>query len=279
MIIDFHTHTFPEKIAAGAINKLEKMSGLAAATDGTLDGLKASMEEAGIAISVVLPVITKPEQFASMNSYARKITPDIFTADRYGQILSFGAVHPYSPDYKEQLREIRNMGLKGIKIHPDYLGIMIDDPKMLSLIDEACCQELVISIHAGIDIGMPDKVHCPPDKSARMLDLLHPQKLVLAHMGGWNQWNMVEELLMGRDVYLDVSMSAGFMDQAQMQRLLDGHGTDRILFATDSPWGDQKSGIEYLESFRLTEDDKNKILRGNALRLLDIGLFEDKCSV
>lgn len=269
MVIDFHTHTFPDKIAAPTIHTLEKRSGLTAASDGTQKGLTASMEKAGVTIGVVLPVITKPEQFATINTYARKITPESFDGEGL-KLLSFGAVHPYSPSYREELREIRSMGLKGIKIHPDYLGIMIDDPKMLCLLDEASNQGLVISIHAGIDIGLPAKVHCPPQRSAAVLRAVRPEKCVLAHMGGFRQWDQVEELLMGQNVYLDTSMTNGFMDQAQMKRLIKGHGAKQILFGTDSPWGDQGKDISYIKELGLTEEEEEAVLWKNAAGFLEL---------
>lgn len=272
MIIDFHTHTFPEKIAAPTIKKLESLSGLTAATDGTLLGLKRSMEEAKVAISVVLPVITKPEQFLSINTYARKITPEHFTG-KGGEILSFGAVHPRSAGYREELREVKEMGLKGIKIHPDYMGIMIDDPDMVRLIDAACELDLIISIHAGVDIGMPWKVHCPPERSARMLREVRPPRCVLAHMGGFRQWDAVEELLAGTDVYMDISMSNGFMDMEQMKRFTARHGADRILFGTDNPWGGQKEDIDFVRRLGLTSEQEEKILWRNGANLLNIGLL------
>ena len=48
MIIDFHTHTFPDKIAAAAIDKLQHASHSKAFTSGTVSGLQASMQRAGI---------------------------------------------------------------------------------------------------------------------------------------------------------------------------------------------------------------------------------------
>ncbi len=269
MVIDFHTHTFPEKIAAATIRKLEGLSGLTAATDGTLPGLRKSMEEAGVAVSVVLPVITRPEQFSSINTYARKITPEHFTG-KGEEIVSFGAVHPYSRDRKAELKEVKGLGLKGIKIHPDYLRIMIDDPQMMRLIDEACQLDLIISIHAGIDIGLPDKVHCPPEKSARVLKEIRPQNCVLAHTGGFRQWDAVEELLAGTDVWLDISMSNGFMDDGQMKRIIKAHGADRMLFGTDSPWGGQAADIAWVKGLGLKPEEEEKLLWKNAAGLLKL---------
>ncbi len=269
MVIDLHTHIFPAKIAGKTIEKLEGLSGLRAATDGTLEGLQASMEEAGVRASVVMPVITKPEQFASINSYARKISRDTLPAAD-GGFFSFGAVHPYSPEMEAQLREVKELGLLGIKIHPDYLGVMIDDPKMYRLIDRASELGLAICIHAGIDIGLPDKVHCPPEKSAAMLREVRPEKCILAHMGGWMQWEDVERLLVGRNVWFDTSMARRFLEPETMKRMIRAHGADRIVFGTDSPWGGQAEEIQFIRELGLSAAEEEKLFSGNARKLLGL---------
>ena len=117
MVIDFHTHIFPDTIASKTIAALEQTSGIEAATDGTLRGLLASMEMAGVDMSVVLPVVTKPSQFESINRYAKSVNETYS-----GKILSFGGIHPDCEDYKQKLDFIKELGLPGIKLHPDYQG-------------------------------------------------------------------------------------------------------------------------------------------------------------
>ena len=122
MIIDFHTHIFPDKIAVKTIEHLEKVGGVKAATDGTLKGLLTSMEQCGVDLSVILPVATKPTQFENIQSFAKSVN------EQYaGRLISFGGIHPDCEDYKKELDTIKAMGLIGIKLHPDYQGVMIDD--------------------------------------------------------------------------------------------------------------------------------------------------------
>ena len=74
MIIDFHTHTFPPKIAASTLEKLSAMSHTLPFTDGTPEGLRASMGEAGVDLSVVLPVATAPRQVEHINDSSAAIS-------------------------------------------------------------------------------------------------------------------------------------------------------------------------------------------------------------
>lgn len=265
MIIDFHTHAFPDKIAAGTIKNLESKAGLTASTDGTVKGLLASMEDAGVDMSVVLPVVTKPGQFETVNAFATSVN------EQYkGKLLSFGGIHPDTEDYKKELDRIKELGLKGIKIHPDYQGVMIDDVRYMNIIEYADSLDLIILTHAGIDIGLPDPVHCPPDRMRKVMDKLHPQKMVVAHYGGWNQWEEVYEYLAGENLYLDTAFSFPYIKEDMFYKILKKHGTDRVLFATDCPWGYQKKDVESLRKLDLTEEVKECIFYKNAKKLLEI---------
>ena len=104
MIVDFHTHIFPDKIAKKTIEKLEGIANVKAFTDGREVSLISSMEEAGVDLSLVLPVVTKPEQFATINDFAARLNEKYQGKSR--RLFSFGGIHPDSPDYKRELRTI-----------------------------------------------------------------------------------------------------------------------------------------------------------------------------
>lgn len=265
MIIDFHTHIFPDKIAERSIEALQNVSGVTAVTDGTLQGLLDSMDKNGVDLSVIMPVVTKPSQFESVNTFATKIN-EIYK----GRLLSFGGIHPDCENYKTELDRIKELGLPGIKLHPDYQGVMIDDKRYIDIIRYADELGLIILVHAGIDIGLPSPVHCPPDKMKKVYDATRPKKLVLAHMGGWKQWEEVYEILAGEDVFLDTSFSFEYIEEEMFLKLLIKHGCDKILFATDSPWSDSKKTAERVKSLPISEEQKEQILCGNALKLLNL---------
>jgi len=267
MYIDFHTHIFPDRIAPVTIPHLEKVGGIPAHTDGTASDLKRSMRDADIDLSIVLPVVTKPSQFDSINAFAAQINSE---NDR---LLSFGGIHPDNDDIDEKLDKIVSLGLKGIKLHPDYQGVFIDDERYIRIIQGALDRGLCIVIHAGIDIGLPDPVHCSPERAAAMLDALTlPDKplIVLAHTGGWRQWDDVERLLVERPVFFDISFSLDYIEQDQLLRIIRRHGSDRILFATDSPWGDQTKTKQQFEALPLSTQEQESIASYNAAKLLGL---------
>jgi len=265
MVIDFHTHIFPDAIAERTIHFLEKQSGITAATDGTLNGLLQSMERTGVDMSVILPVVTKPSQFESINNFAQHVNENYA-----GKLLSFGGIHPDSENYKKELKTIKEMGLPGIKLHPDYQGVMIDDVRYMRIIEYAAELGLIVSTHAGLDNGFPDLIHCPPDRMRKVLDTIKPEKFVVAHYGGWKQWEMVYEYLADTDVYFDTAVTFGYIEQAMFLKIWESHDKEKVLFATDSPWSDAAMAIAKVQELPISELEKENILANNAKKLLGI---------
>lgn len=261
-MIDFHTHIFPEKIAKPTLDFLESRCKTTPFTNGMADGLSKSTKEAGIDLSIALPVVTKPSQFESINRFAKGLEQD--------NLLSFGGIHPDSEDYKSELKAIKDWGFKGIKLHPDYQGVFIDDIRYERIISYASELGLIISIHAGFDPGYPDCVHCTPLKASKMIADVKPENLILAHMGGFKRWDETEEYLVGKDIYLDTAVVFGYISEEQFIRICRNHGTEKILFATDSPWSGQKESVEALKAMNLTEDEKEQIFDRNARKLLTL---------
>ncbi len=263
MIIDFHTHIFPEKIAERSISFLSAKSGVKNNIDGTAEGLVKSMADSGVDLSVVLPVATKPQQFDSINRFACEIN------EKYeGKLLSFGGIHPLDEDYKTHLRQIKNSGLIGIKLHPDYQDAFIDDKGCKRIIYEASSLGLITVLHAGRDIGYGDPVHCPPEKSLAVINEIKPEKLVLAHLGGWEQWDAVAELICGENVWLDTAFCLEYIKTESFYEILEKHGYERILFATDSPWSPQKGYIDKITAMLPEKSIRDAVMGGNAGRLL-----------
>ena len=285
-IIDFHTHTFPDKIAAPALDSLQASSNSRAHTDGTVSGLKDSMDKAGIDISIILPVVTNPVKTSSMNQYAARLNEGF---EETG-VFSIGGIHPDTPDMKAVIKEAAKLGLKGLKLHPDYYGIMFNDIKMKRLMSMASEEGLFILTHAGMDIGLYPPICCTIDSIIDVLKDVKPETLILAHMGGWMNWEEVMERLApvvadynsssdeGKGVYLDTAFSIGEIDWLDeryhksyhqmsddcFRRMVKVFGADRILFATDSPWADQKDYVDRLYNMGLSENELEKIFHINA---------------
>ncbi len=191
MVIDIHTHTFPDKIAAAAVKKLSGSSHTEPFSDGTNEGLLQTMEEAAIDLSVILPVATSPEQVKHINDSAARINEEYFGKG----LFSFGAIHPDCINYRDEIKRIADLGLKGVKIHPVYQGTALDDLKYLRIFDLAAELDLLIMTHAGLDIGYPGVELCSPEMALDAVEEIGEFKFILAHMGGWRNWDRVVKLL------------------------------------------------------------------------------------
>ena len=281
MVIDIHTHIFPDKIAASTLKILSGKSHSTPFTDGTLNGLLQSMKKFGVDISVILPVATKPEQVIKINDNAAQINEKFFDAG----IISFASIHPDFENFRAELSRIKNLGFKGIKIHPVYQGTNLDDEKFLQIFYRAAELDLIVITHAGLDIGFPNVIRCTPKMARHVVEEIGEFKFILAHMGGWKVWDEVITELADVNVFMDTAFSTGLIPNAfnfydaEKVKMLDAEnfmkfykifGADKIIFGTDSPWMAQNSPMNFIKSLPLDEIDKNKIFGDNATKLLKL---------
>lgn len=262
MVIDFHAHCFPEKIASKAMPKLKACAGVRGTyCDATPAGLLASMDACGVDACVVANIATNPRQQRQVNDFAISLLKE-------PRFVPFGSVHPEAPDAAEELRRLAAAGIKGVKLHPDYQGFFPDEPRLFPLYREAARLGLITLFHAGVDIGLCDPVRATPARIARALPHFGGAPVVAAHFGGYLLWEEVMERLCGKDIYFDTSYCARKMPLPWALRILELHGPARILFGTDLPWADPLDEIEFVR--QISADEGMAILGGNAARLLGL---------
>jgi len=269
MIIDFHTHVFPDKIAHKTIAYLAGKAGITPFSDGTCEGLMQRISEAGADVAVNLPVLTSPSQFESVNRFALEINKRFAQSGR--GIISFAGIHPDCDDVDTKMRLIKEQGFIGIKLHPDYQETYIDDEKYIRIIECAKENDLVTVVHSGVDGGYPGQpVRCTPERALKVIDRVRHSKLVLAHLGANEMAEEVIDLICGKNVYLDTAYVLRYTDRDTFMRVLERHGEDRILFASDSPWSSIEKDVEILRSLSLGKDTEEKIFSRNAASLLGL---------
>jgi len=260
-IIDFHAHAFPDHIAATAIPHLEREGNVTARSTGTVADLLAAMDRAGVEKSVLGSIATKPAQFEAILAWSGRI--------RSERLVPFPSFHPADPDWREHLRRIQGEGFRGVKMHPYYQDFHLDEARLLPMYEELCRQELILLMHTGFDIAFPRLRLASPDRIVAVADRFPELKLVTSHLGAWEQWDEVEELLMGRPIYMDISYTLDQIDRDQARRILTNHPPGYLLFGTDSPWADQAETLELLRGLDLGEELERRITRENGRRLLD----------
>jgi len=260
-VIDFHAHVFRDDIAVAAVSALESQGNLRSIYDGTVRGLVRSMSRSGVDIAVVQPVATKPGQVCSINDWVAAFDDP--------RIIPFGAMHPDFEDPVGEIARMAEMGLRGFKMHPEHQAFSPDDDRLWPVYAAAEAHGMIIFFHAGAD-EIHSTVHGTPRAFATMLDEFPGLEVVLAHMGGYRQWDEVGEILAGRDVYFDTAYTLGNLPDTEFESLVRKHGVDRILFGSDGPWTDQAAELEYLRSLPFTAEETEAIIGGNAERLLGL---------
>ena len=263
-IIDFHTHAFPDALADRAIKALleegQKMYDVNAYLDGRISSLIGSMDRNGIDKSVICSIATKPSQFDPIFTWSKQVMSD--------RIIPFPSLHPEAANAEDQVRRIRAEGFKGVKFHPYYQDFSIDEERLFPIYRQIEQEGLIVVVHTGFDLAFERVRKADPARIVHVLDKFPDLKLVTTHLGSWEDWEEVEKLMMGRNIYMEISFSLDCMNRETARKIILNHPKDHVLFGSDSPWADQAQAITLLKSLELGEEREKLILRDNALKLL-----------
>lgn len=268
MIIDAHTHIYPDLVAGKAISTIiENGRGqVKAYADGTYEGLLESMDNAEINYSVVLPVATGMGHGSSILEWIRS------AVHRSPRLIFFGSVHPEDPGYRKTIDGMRDEGIQGIKFHPGYQGFPADSDAALDAYEYILSREMVLHFHSGFDPSLPHCDYTSVERFSRILKRFPGAKIILAHAGGMDQWQEVIDLLSGRGCYFDIAYVLEKMKASDTARELYRQNEDYFVFGTDSPWCDQGAYVRMIrESVTLTPEQKDKMFYKNILKLIKPG--------
>lgn len=276
MIIDFHTHIYPNKIADTVVRLLTSGININPAYDGTCAGLINSMEKNGVDKSVCLPIVVDPKNTISINNYVIEVSK--LYKDK---LICFGGIHPLYEDNEAILKELKENGIKGIKLHPVYQNVSVDSKEFIDTINLCFKYGFIVTIHAGKDPGYPGNDMASSKRIVQMLNKIDKGTLILAHMGGFKESEYVYEHICGLDVYLDTAFEVfeikytngekePFIDKDLYYKMIKKHGSDKILFGTDLPWQEFKDIYNDFSELDLTDEERDNILYKNALRILDV---------
>ena len=255
-IIDAHTHIFPEKIARKAVDSISAFYDLPMhCTDGTLTGLLAAQQKAGISCSVISSVATVPEQAAGINTFIAGAEKE-----SAGRALALGSLHPYSPSLQEDLAHIHALGLHGIKLHPDFQRFDIDDRAAYPIYEYAQGRWPLL-LHTG-DFRY-DYSH--PRRLARVLTDFPHLTVIAAHFGGWSIWQEAPAYLARfSHLYVDTCSALYELPPDAARKLIDRYGAEKVLFGTDFPMWDPADELALFNQLPLTPAEREQILFKNA---------------
>lgn len=258
-IIDAHVHIFPEKIAEKATVSIGNYYGIQMFANGTIEDLIANGKKINVYRYIVHSTATKVEQVETINDFIAE------TKSRYKEFIGFGTLHPELENVEAEVNRIISLGLKGIKLHPDFQDFNIDDECMMPIY-----QTLEGRLPVLIHMGDEKRTSSSPGRLARVLELFPKLTVIAAHLGGYMMWEDSIKYLVGKNVYFDSSSSLAVLDRGKATDIIKKHGAEKVLFGSDYPMWSHEEELERFYKLDLTDEERELILWKNASKLLNI---------
>lgn len=260
MIIDAHAHIYPDKIAARASQSISKFYDMDMQELGTVSRLLQMGDEYGIDKFLVHSVATSPEQVDVITDYIASVLaahPDRF--------IGFTSSHPESENIEKEIERAVSLGIKGVKLHPDFQEFNIDSPRAFRIY-EVIEGRLPLMIHTGDHRTEFSK----PRRLLKVIERFPKLKIIAAHFGGWSVWDEAVLVLSGTGVYVDTSSSQYWLSPEKVREYLDSYGEDFCIFGSDYPMWNVKEELDKLSKLFRTEEEREKVLHGNIEKILSL---------
>ena len=259
-ILDSHAHIFPTKISERASQSIGSFYDTSIKYKGSIDELIKSGDKIAVDYYIVHSTATRFEQVCPINDFI------INSCQADSRFIGFGTMHPEYPDIHAEFNRMQEGGLKGLKLHPDFQSVPVDDPLFDPIYEELIARDLPVLIHAGdhrYDFSSPLRL-------SRVLDK-HPKlKMIAAHFGGYRQWEDSFEYLAGRGCWFDTSSTLWKLSPYDAKNILRKHGVERFLFGSDFPMWDHSEELKKLEMLDLSMNELQAVLWDNAADLLSL---------
>ena len=258
MIIDFHAHIYPAKIAEKASKNIGLFYNTQMCYDGSPEKLLESGRKIGVEKYIVHSTATVAHQVEAINNYI------ISEVNLHKEFVGFGTIHPDYEDFENELKRIKSLGLRGIKLHPDFQKFQVDTPGMDDVYEVIAELKMPVLVHAGdyrYDFSGPKRILHVLEK--------HPSLIVVAaHFGGYTEWDNAMEYLVGKKVWFDTSSTLWKLPVEKADRMIKAHGFEKFLFGSDYPMWDHEDELKRFLRLSLSPEEREAILYKNAEKLL-----------
>ncbi|WP_407421081.1 amidohydrolase family protein [Methanobrevibacter sp.] len=261
-IINAHCHIYPEKIAERAVMGIRNFYDLDMSLNGKVSNLIEDGSKVGVTHYLIHSVATTPKQVRSINEFISdvvKSNPDLFTG--------FGTLHPDSDNIEGDFDHLISLGLKGVKLHPDFQQFALNEERAFKLAEVIDKGNVPVLIHCGdfrYDYSNPEQIK-------PLLDKFPNLTVIGAHFAGWSIWKEATEKLAGTpNLYVDVSSSLYALSPDEAKEYIHAYGIEKVLWGTDYPMWEAESEMELFHKIGLTGEEENMILYENAAKLLGL---------
>ena len=261
-VINSHCHIYPEKIASKAVKGIRDFYDLDMSLNGKVDNLIEDGSKVGVVHYLIHSVATTPKQVRSINEFISEVVksnPDLFTG--------FGTLHPDSDDIQGDFNHLIGLGLKGVKLHPDFQQFALNSEKAFRLGEVINKGNVPVLIHCGdfrYDYSNPEQLKPFLEKFPDML-------VIGAHFAGWSVWEEATQKLAGTpNLYVDLSSSLYALSSEDVKKFIYAYGVDKVLWGTDYPMWEAESEMEMFRKIGLSHEEENKILYENSAKILGL---------
>lgn len=257
-VVDAHSHIYPAKIASKASDAVGDFYHVdMAAPVASSEALLAACEGTPITHHIVHSVATSPGQVETINTF---IADQCFM---HPEFIGFATMHQDYVDAEGEIDRAIQLGLKGVKIHPDTQMVNMDDPRLMRLY-EVIEGRLPIVIHTG-DYRY-DYSH--PRRLQRILRTFPRLKVDAAHFGGWSIFDYALEYLENENCFVDTSSALEFLGPRRTVELVRAYGPDRVMFGSDFPMWSPASEYRMLAAMPFTPEEFEAITWKSAMRFI-----------
>jgi uncharacterized protein len=277
--IDIHTHV-PAPAGSTPSAQQEQMSRYFGSAGGDQRGSVEQMYDTFTQLDIFAVVFgvdseTTSGQPFTGNDYTASIVQKY--PDRF---MGFASVDPHKgrAAVLEMERSVKDLGLRGLKLHPISQAFFPNDTRFYALWEKCAELEVPVLFHTGqtaVGAGLPgggglkikyaQPVHID-DVAADFPTL----DIIMAHPGVPWQEEQLSVALHKRNVYIDISGWSPKYFRPILVQYMNSLLQDKVLFGSDYPALQPERWLRDFEALELKPEVRQKILLDNARRLLKI---------
>ena len=265
-----HAHVFPREINEGA----------------TIERLLKLLDECGIERAVCFaPFAQQVAGFSEPRN--RWLAKELKKHDR---LIGFGTIDFERADVKDQVREVADLGFRGLKLHPNIQQFDILSPRALEVYAAAEALKLFITFHTGVHHYRID--HYRVTKFDEVAYNFPELRMSLEHVGGYSFFNEALAVIFnnipfppipGRKGYVFGGLTSVFtpdwvrfwyMPPERLKELLLQVGAEQLIFGLDFPYNleeNVKIALRAIEAGIPDEKQRAMVLGGNLREELRLG--------
>jgi predicted TIM-barrel fold metal-dependent hydrolase len=259
VIIDAHCHVWPDEMARTVL--ANRPVGLDPVHDGTLDGLRRTMDAAGIDMAMTLAV-------ANVARSVRRTNEFVGAVDR-SRFIPFGTVHP-ELSTAENLAALQDNGVVGVKLHPLFQEVSFADSRVREILGALAENGIPVIAHVGCGGDHTANERGAAKHLPSLVKGIPDLTFIACHFGGYQDLDAAEDWSVGADVHLETSWppSIGSLPADRVRGIIRRHGADRVVYGSDWPMTDPTTEIAAIRALGLTAAEEAGVLGGNLARLL-----------